>query len=84
MEIVPQLLNMAKITWGFNVSAKGSTKNFEVKSAYTDGFVFGPKELPVSIRPRSEKHSQVIEENSLLNGVFLPNMKTDLDGRTGE
>lgn len=35
--------------------------NFEVKSAYTDGFVFGPKELPVSIMPRSERHRQVIK-----------------------
>ncbi|KAL3486015.1 cytochrome P450 [Aspergillus germanicus] len=52
---------MAKITWGFNVSAEGGETDWDVKTGYTDGFVFSQKRFPVNITARSEKHREVFE-----------------------
>lgn len=55
------MLNMAKITWGFEISAKDREIDWDVRNAFTDGFVFSPKRFPVDITTRSEKHREVIE-----------------------
>lgn len=55
------MLNMAKITWGFDISAKGLEIDSDVKTAYTEGFVFSPKRFQVNISPRSERHREVFE-----------------------
>jgi hypothetical protein len=55
------MLNMAKITWGFYISAKDRDIDIDVKTAYTDGFVFSPKKFAVNITPRSERHREVFE-----------------------
>lgn len=65
------MLNMAKITWGFDISAKDREIDWDVKTAYTDGFVFSPKRFPVNITPRSERHREVFEaEFQAQRGVF--------------
>jgi hypothetical protein len=56
------MLNMAKITWGFDISAaEGQEVDWDVKTGYTDGFVFSPKRFPVNITARSEKHREIFE-----------------------
>ncbi|CAI7579982.1 unnamed protein product [Penicillium pancosmium] len=55
------MLNMAKITWGFDISAKNHAVDLDVKTAYTDGFVFSPQRFPVNITARTEKHRKVFE-----------------------
>lgn len=42
------MLNLAKITWGFDISAKNLEVDWDVKTAYTDGFVFSPRRFPVN------------------------------------
>ena len=56
------MLNMAKMTWGFDISANGEELDWDVRSSYTDGFVFSPKRFPVSFKPRSSVHERVIED----------------------
>ncbi|KAJ6024488.1 hypothetical protein N7540_005285, partial [Penicillium herquei] len=56
------MLNMAKITWGFDISAKCLEVDWDVRSSYTDGFVFSPQRFPVNITARSEKHGKVFED----------------------
>ena len=55
------MLNMAKLTWGFDISPTAQDVDWDVQSSYTDGFVFSPKKFPVSIIPRSQEHVAVIE-----------------------
>jgi hypothetical protein len=56
---------MAKLTWGFDISANGEHLDWDVQSSYTDGFVFLPKRFPVSFTPRSSVHKEVIETEFL-------------------
>ncbi|KAI8229430.1 UDP-glucosyltransferase A1 [Colletotrichum sp. SAR 10_96] len=58
------ILNMAKIAWGFDLSpGEGEGEvDVDVGTAYTDGFLIAPKKFPITIRPRSERHAAVIEE----------------------
>lgn len=55
------MLNMAKITWGFDISEKNLDIDWDPKTAYTDGFVFSPKRFPVNITPRTQNHQKVFE-----------------------
>lgn len=55
------MLNMAKITWGFDILAKSSEIDLDVKTSYTDGFVFSPKQQKIRITPRSVRHKEVFE-----------------------
>ena len=55
------MLNMAKIAWGLDIAATAEDWDWDVKAAYTDGFVFSPKRFPVHIQPRSLRHQEVIE-----------------------
>ncbi|KAJ0338879.1 hypothetical protein COL922a_005074 [Colletotrichum nupharicola] len=56
------ILNMAKIAWGFDLSPGEGEVDVDVGTAYTDGFLIAPKKFPITIRPRSERHAAVIEE----------------------
>jgi hypothetical protein len=56
---------MAKITWGFDISAKDCGVDQNVETGYTDGFAVSPKQHPISIIPRSEKHRKVFEADLL-------------------
>lgn len=56
-----QMLNMAKIAWGLDISATAEDWDWDVKAAYTDGLVVSPKWFPVDIQPRSLAHREVIE-----------------------
>lgn len=53
---------MAKIAWGFDLSPGEGEVDVDVGTAYTDGFLIAPKKFPITIRPRSERHAAVIEE----------------------
>jgi hypothetical protein len=55
------MLNMAKLTWAFDISAHGGEIDWDVQTPYTDGFVFSPKKFPFSFKPRSSLHEEVIE-----------------------
>ena len=55
------MLNMAKLTWSFDISAGTDELDWDVQSAYTDGFVFSPKRFPVTFKARSKMHEEVID-----------------------
>ena len=55
------MLNMAKLTWGFDLFADKDAIDWNVKTSYTDGFVFSPKQFPVHFTPRSQHHRDIIE-----------------------
>lgn len=52
---------MAKITWGFDFSAKNSEIDWNLDTAYTDGFVFSPRRFPINLTIRTENHRKVFE-----------------------
>lgn len=58
-----KLLNMAKISWGFNITSSPDSSakvDASVSTGYSDGFVFSPKKFPAWFTPRSDKHREVI------------------------
>ncbi|MCJ1299231.1 hypothetical protein MMC08_002023 [Hypocenomyce scalaris] len=57
------ILNMAKLSWGFNIlsSPDSSAKvDASVSTGYSDGFIVSPKKFPAWFTPRSDKHREVI------------------------
>jgi hypothetical protein len=58
--ILPQMLNMAKIAWAFDLSAGSDAVNDDIDTAYHDGFLIAPKKFPIKITPRSRCHKEVI------------------------
>ncbi|KAF5548077.1 cytochrome P450 monooxygenase [Fusarium phyllophilum] len=55
-----EILNMAKIAWGFDLLPGSDSVNDDIDTAYHDGFLIAPKKFPIIIRPRSEDHKKVI------------------------
>lgn len=55
-----QMLNMAKIAWGFDLSPGPDPVNVDVSTAYSDGFLIAPEKFPIRIAPRSDKHGDII------------------------
>ncbi|KAF9891400.1 hypothetical protein FE257_004256 [Aspergillus nanangensis] len=65
------MLNMAKITWGFDISGDRREIDWDVKTGYTDGFVFSPKRFPVNITARSDVHRDIFEREFEAQRVVL-------------
>ncbi|KAK3315853.1 cytochrome P450 [Apodospora peruviana] len=60
------MLNMAKIAWVFDLSPGPGISGPEdidddINTAYHGGFLIAPKKFPITIKPRSERHRAVIE-----------------------
>ena len=63
---------MAKLTWGFEISADpDSAVDENVKTGYSDGFVFSPNSFRARFVPRSQKHKDVIvREYAAARAIF--------------
>lgn len=57
---VGQIVNMAKMTWGFDISPGSPAVDVSIKTAYSDGFLTSPKRFSLQFAPRSRKHEEVI------------------------
>ncbi|KAL5335036.1 cytochrome P450 [Aspergillus crustosus] len=60
-----RMLNMAKITWGFEISAQNAEIELDIETTYTDGFVFSPKRLPVKIAVRSQSGAELQAQQNI-------------------
>ena len=58
------MVNMAKLTWGFDILAESAPVDVDINTAYSDGFLTAPKKFPVTFSPRSEKHREVFTKEA--------------------
>ena len=80
------MVNMAKIAWGFELSADLEAVDVDINTAYSDGFLIAPKKFPILITPRSDKHKDIItKEYEATEPFFMKYNVTDTaDLRTPE
>ena len=55
-----EMVNMAKIAWGFDLSPGSGAVNIDINTAFSDGFLIAPKKFPILFTPRSDRHKEVI------------------------
>lgn len=67
-----EMVNMAKIAWGFELSPGSGPVNVDIDTAYSDGFLVAPKKFPILFTPRSDKHRDIIiKEYEALKPFFI-------------
>jgi cytochrome P450 len=62
---------MAKLVWAFDIEKEEDNIDTSPLSAYQGGFVIAPKKFPARIRPRSEKHADIIKKEFLSMEPFF-------------
>ena len=55
-----EMVNMAKIAWGFELSPGSGAVDADIDTAYSEGFLIAPKKFPVLFTPRSDRHKDII------------------------
>ena len=53
-------MNMAKVTWAFDITAGSEVVDTSIETAYGEGFLTAPLKFPVKFIPRSEVHKEII------------------------
>lgn len=65
---------MAKLVWAFDLIPCGEIDD-SVATGYIGGFLICPKEFPLDVKVRSEKHAAVIEREMDEVRPFLAKFK---------
>lgn len=68
------LSSMAKLLWSYDIIAQGQLDT-DIRTAFKDSFVTGPKDFPVLFKVRSERKKKSIEEAWLTANEFLEKFK---------
>ncbi len=67
-----EMVNMAKIAWGFELSPGLGAVNVDINTAYSDGFLIAPEKFPILFTPRSDTHKDVIiKEYEAIKPFFI-------------
>ena len=61
---------ISKMLWSFDIVTKEGLDT-DIRTAFKDSFVCGPKEFPIQFRVRSQRKKQSIEEAWLVADKFL-------------
>lgn len=65
-------INVAKLVWAFDIRAgtdpvtgrpiSSNEINVDIETQWTDGFLIAPKPFPITLRVRSNKHREVLQQ----------------------
>jgi hypothetical protein len=67
-----EMLNMAKMAWGFDLSPGLGAVDVDINTAYSNGFLIAPEKFPILFTPRSDKHKDVIiKEYGAIKPFFI-------------
>ncbi|KAL8409855.1 hypothetical protein RB594_008079 [Gaeumannomyces avenae] len=65
------MLSMAKLLWAFDMRSAGPPLDTDVRTAFTNSILMGPKKFPVVFAVRSEAKAQVIQDEWKRADAFM-------------
>ncbi|KAL8383266.1 hypothetical protein RB595_006834 [Gaeumannomyces hyphopodioides] len=65
------MLSMAKLLWAFDVRSAGPPLDTDVRTAFTNSILMGPKKFPVVFAVRSEGRAEVIRDEWKRADAFM-------------